>query len=89
MFKDRRRPPVPYDPSKRKQYTHSKTTSALDDETKVDISKDGIVTITQGNVENDDYDQVQLKAWMIFRIKSLLNETQKVTWVDREKRDEQ
>ena len=72
MFRDRRKPPTPtYDPTKRKQYSHSETSSTLDDpeyKARIDIAKDGIVTITQGDTANDDYDQVELKAWMIFRI---------------------
>jgi hypothetical protein len=83
---NRRRPTTPYNPNFKKEYSHSETQSQLDDETKVHISKDGRVIITQGNAT--EYDEVNLSAAQVYRISSLLNETKDVKFVPRVPKNE-
>ena len=62
------------DPTMKRIHSHSPVTIKLNDRTKYSINELGLVTITVDG-PNDEFDEVTVPAYHIFKIGKMLNET--------------
>jgi len=65
------------------RFSHSPFTLDIDNETKISCNSDGELTITQGNIEKDDYDEIKLPASAFYKAIDMLALTRKTTLVDK------
>ena len=85
MFKKR----AQLDPGMRKVHTHNPVVIEFNATIKYAITEDGIVKIQVTDPATQEYDEVAIPAYLIFKIGDMLNNTRKsVKLVPRETPDE-